>query len=143
MSDANRTSHTASKVFFAEKLVGFGASLRFDARETRQDLQVLQDAFPKPEDYDRALLEVLRYVTALMAGLKRGADLKGPLSGWQKCKGRSSTDSSGRDDLRIVFRALPNCVELLGFGHRDEPWDLYGYIGARAMLRAVSGKRHP
>jgi len=110
-----------------------GGRVLINAMDVKADLLILEQAFPDTATYAGALAAILNGITSLLSRRSPGGELKHALPGWRKHK--CASPGSARLDLRIVFRADADRVELLGFGHRDDPWDLYGYIAPRAPIR--------
>ena len=129
---------------FVAALRPLGDSLLINAEDVKTDLLVLEQVFADPSQYGNVLLQIAAQLSTLCAQPHLGKDLKGPLAGWRKHKISSGRES--RADLRILFRRTGQQIELLGFGHRDEPYDVYRFVGSRVAepaLRQVSAGGQP
>ena len=131
MNSPSPVRRAASRVLFAEQL-GSVRGLVYAARDVLTDLLVLEASFADPVAYDTALLRIADRLAQIVAGSVVGEALRGSLDGWNKDKLASDLQAGSRLDLRIVFRRTGSGTHLLGFGHRDHPWDVYGFVGPRA-----------
>ncbi|MDA8347044.1 MAG: hypothetical protein M0Z66_16500 [Thermaerobacter sp.] len=124
-------ANEATKRWFAEQLERFGAALRFNPADVLDDLASLEAAFPSPESYKVALEEAIHQLHVVVRQ-QPGKGMRGRLNVWRRHAFQSMPARGGKADLRIVYKASDGSeVELLGFGHRHVPRDIYQRLRSR------------
>lgn len=99
--------------------------------QVRADLADLRRAFPRDDQFARAVRSVTRRLGSLRPD--EGSELDHDLVGWWRVKFSSGIDE--RADLRIVFRPIKDGFELRAFGHRYDPTSIYSRSVARSRRR--------
>ncbi len=87
----------------------------------KADVAGMRRAFPADDDFAAALSSVSRRLRSLRVA--HGTDLDHTLSGWLRVKLSSTVVDHA--DLRIIYRAGAEGIELRAFGHRRDPESIY------------------
>lgn len=102
-----------------------------NAHDVKEDLDALRAAYPDPEQHWRAIQAIVHQMQVIPRR-GPGKEMHGNYLGWTRRAFESHRQSGEPADLRIVYRVLGDGkVELLGFGHRHLPEDLYRRLGYR------------
>jgi hypothetical protein len=103
-----------------------------------EDLACLRQAFPDDADFISAILSVgSAIVQACVKGVTCGTPLQYQLQTWHRVAFSSRPGRKNKADLRLVFRPTENgTVEILAFGHRQNPCAVY----LTAKTRSSHGK---
>jgi hypothetical protein len=96
-------------------------SIAAKPRHVKDDIVELRRAFPKDEDFSRALRAVTHHLRRLRP--EEGNALDYDLRGWRRVKFPSGVTDYA--DLRLIFRPLKNGFELRAFGQRHDPESVY------------------
>lgn len=97
------------------------------ASHVRVDIAAMRRAFPADDDFSAALRAVSRRLRSLRT--VDGSDLDYTLIGWLRVKFSSTVVD--HVDLRIIYRAGADGLELRAFGHRTYPESVYLRAAAR------------
>lgn len=135
LPENGRPSHAEARKAFLQDFGSFGARVLADEVHLVDDLFSLQMAFPDGAQYEMALQEILGQLRRLQ-GVVLGRAMRRRLQGWRRHAFVSGAGVLREEDLRIVYRPQGDAgIELLGFGHRDEPVDLYRRLEKRLKPR--------
>jgi len=102
-----------------------------DPAHVKDDVAALRRAFPRDDDFTRALQSVTRHLHNLRPD--KVSELDHELAGWWRLKFSSGIDQ--RADLRIIFRPTKDGFELRAFGHRHDPASIYFRSASRRSRR--------
>ena len=90
-----------------------------------EDAFLLSLAFPDRDDYLMACASTCRAIERLVRGCVMASDLKYDFKGWKSFHFQHRVGQGVRATMRIVYREVDGGIEVLGFGHRTIPLDLY------------------
>lgn len=102
--------------------------LRMPASSLAEDAFLLSVAFPDEEDFLAACSSTRRALEQLARGAIATSDLKYDFEGWRLFHYQHRVGQGVRAGMRIVFRVVKDGIEVLGFGHRTIPIDVYGRL---------------
>ena len=102
--------------------------LHMSPESLAEDAFLLSIAFPDEEDYLAACASTRRALEQLARGLVATSDLKYDFEGWRSFHYQHRVGQGVRAGMRIVFREVEDGIEVLGFGHRTIPLDVYGRL---------------
>ncbi|MBQ9042577.1 MAG: hypothetical protein IJ111_07150 [Eggerthellaceae bacterium] len=95
-----------------------------------EDTYLLAAAFPEEDEFMAACASTVRAIGNLVSRRVSSAQLKYALEGWSSYHYQHRVSQGGRADCRIVFRETPAGIEVMGFGHRAIPEDLYARMAS-------------
>lgn len=124
-----------SQIRFLEGLASL-PDVAINADDVYDDLEALAKAFPDPERYATALRAILAQLRILVKQAP-GKPMQGRYAGWRRHAFQSQQRRGARADLRIVYRIEGGRAEVLGFGHRHDPVDVYLRLRERRERRLL------
>lgn len=104
--------------------------LEMDPDGLLEDAYLLAMAFPDEGEFAAAAASTARAVGDLAARRVSSSALKYALDGWSSFHYQHKVSQGARADCRIVFRKTEGGVEVMGFGHRNMPEDIYARMAA-------------
>ena len=101
--------------------------VRMDSRYVLEDTMRLADAFPEEEEFTAAVANLTRTLSQLVRNRLTPAALKHQLSGWHSCHFQHRVRQGMPADCRIIYRQQGELIDVLAFGHRRRPTDIYRF----------------
>ena len=95
------------------------------ASSLAEDAFLLSIAFPDEDDYLAACASTIRALERLVKDSVSTSELKYDLEGWHSFHYQHRVGQGMRATMRIVYRKTGFGIEVLGFGHREVPLDVY------------------
>ncbi|MBE3590655.1 MAG: hypothetical protein IMW98_07525 [Firmicutes bacterium] len=108
--------------------------LLIHAGDLSRDLRDLEHAYPDAHAHWTALAAILHQLR-IVHTRRPGKDLTGRFQGWRRHAFPARPERRARADLRIVYRPRGDRTEMLGFGHRHAPADVYRRLSTRPAGR--------
>ncbi len=104
--------------------------LHMDPNSLLEDTYLLAAALPDEGEFMAACASTVRAIGNLASRRVSSPRLKYALEGWSSYHYQHRVAQGGRADCRIVFRETEGGIEVMGFGHRSIPEDLYARMAA-------------
>lgn len=120
--------HTVAK---AIRLFASIPNVSFDADGLVDDLRALIEVWPEERSFLVAISSTVRAIGLIAEGKALASSLNRELAGWQSFHYPHSRNHHGKADMRLVYRRVESGVQVLGFGHRHVPSDVYARMGDR------------
>lgn len=99
--------------------------LSMDPDSLVEDVYLLAYAFPEDDDFEAAVANTCRALTALIAERVSAGMLKYEFDTWSSYHYQPRVAQGARATCRIIFRSTGDGIEVKGFGHRRIPRDFY------------------
>lgn len=99
--------------------------VRMDANSLVEDSFLLAYAFTEEEDFLAACANTCRALEQLVSGKVVPGDLKYDFEEWKAYHYQHRVAQGMKADCRIMYRKIPDGIEVKGFGHRHIPYDFY------------------
>ena len=115
----------SARILGAAKAIASVEQVRMDPRYVVEDTILFAEAFPEAEDFDIAVANLIRTLTQLVRNRITPAALKHQLAGWHSCHFQHRVGQGVPADCRIIYRQRDEALEVLAFGHRSRPADIY------------------
>ena len=106
--------------------------VRMNPDSVADDVILLATAIADEEPFACAVANVARAIQQLAAGKVEGTPLTGVFEGWSSFHFQSERKNGVPANMRVVYRRNGGVTEVLGFGHRWLPSDVYAAISSRA-----------
>lgn len=113
------------QVLGAAKAIAAVEHVRMDPRYVLEDTMLFAEAFPEEEEFTIAVANLIRSLKLLVHNRTTPAGLKHQLAGWHSCHFQHRIAQGGPADCRIVYRQQGETLDILAFGHRRRPSDIY------------------
>lgn len=115
------------------------SGVRFNPQSLVEDVVLLSVSFPDAPSFELACANTARALEQLAKGRVAGAELKKELKGWRSYHYQPKVEQGANASCRIVYRNVADGVEVMGFGHRHVPKDVYGRLNSIARRGSFSG----
>ncbi|PLS30688.1 hypothetical protein Uis1B_1515 [Bifidobacterium margollesii] len=96
-----------------------------DAGTLADDVILLAYVWPDDDEFKQAVSSVRRALTLLVSNHVEGAELKYGLAGWRSYHFQHHRCQGARADMSIIYRRVPEGIQIKGFGNRHLPSDIY------------------
>lgn len=101
-----------------------------DAGTLADDVILLAYVWPDDDEFKQAVSSVRRALTLLVtnrveANRVEGTELEYGLAGWRSYHFQHQRHQGARADMRIIYRRVPDGIQIKGFGNRHLPSDIY------------------
>lgn len=93
-----------------------------------EDITLLAKVWPNEAEFSAAVASCCRALELVSKGRLTASPLTDDLSGWWSYHFQLSRAQGEKAILRVVYRLSENTVEVMGFGHRFKPADMYHRI---------------
>ena len=114
-----------ARILAAAKAIAAVEHVGMDPRYVVEDAILFAEAFPEAEVFDIAVANLVRTLTLLVRNRITPSALKHQLAGWHSCHFQHRVGQGVPADCRIIYRQRNGALEVLAFGHRSRPADIY------------------
>ena len=97
----------------------------FDPQWLAEDIHLLAEAFPDPEEFAAATVSTGRALKSLVSDSVNAADLDYDLKGWKSYHYQHRRAQRAKADMRIIYKRENDQCLVMGFGHRHVPANVY------------------
>ena len=105
--------------------------VRMNPDSVADDVISLATAIADEEPFTCAVANTARAIQRLAVGKVEGTPLTGVFEGWSSFHFQSERKNGASANMRVVYRRNGGVTEVLGFGHRWLPSDVYAAISSR------------
>ncbi|PJM74860.1 hypothetical protein [Bifidobacterium simiarum] len=99
--------------------------VQMDAGTLADDVVLLAYVWPDDQEFKQAVSSVRYALELLVADHVEGTALKYGLSGWYSYHFQHRRRQGARADMRVIYRRVPEGIQIKGFGSRHLPSDIY------------------
>lgn len=102
--------------------------LNMDPDDLAYDVVLMAIAWPEEVDFKHAVVSTCEAMEHLINGVNAGTRLKYDLSEWTSFHFQHRRAQGQKADMRIIYRRTEDGIQVMAFGHRHRPNDIYWRI---------------